>query len=167
MKILDFNPHKTKKDFYKNYRLHDLAEKHGKNLLIQWGVGYEEFGKDLRNEKVWEKGKDKPDLIIKYKNKSGLLDWKGKHDSVWKINKRAFDSYLFWGKKLNLSIIIAFVVFDEKDTFLDFRFAVLNIHKHLISDKKEWDKNKTVVFEDELPSFTKVNLIKAIEIIPG
>lgn len=45
MKNLDFKPHKTKNNFYKNYRLQDLAEKHGKNILIQWGFGYEEFGK--------------------------------------------------------------------------------------------------------------------------
>ncbi len=161
MKKLNFQPHKSKKSFHTNYHLHDLAEKHGKNLLIQWGVGYEEFGKDLRNEKVWEKGKDKPDLIIKYKMKSALLDWKGKHDSVWKINKRAFDSYLVWGKKLDLQVIIAFALFDNNNILIDFLFSKIRSNNYIISNKKEWDKNDTVVFTEELPAFTKANILKA------
>ena len=166
MKKLDFQPYKSKKSFQANYHLHDLAEKHGKNLLIQWGLGYEDFGIDLRNEKVWEKGKDKPDIKIKYKNKFALLDWKGKHNSIWKINKRAFDSYLYLGKKLQLPIIIVFVVFDEKDNLTDLRFSVLNVHQFVQSEKTAWDKNITVVSENDMPLFTKANLIKALEIIP-
>ena len=83
MKELDFKPHKTTEEFRNNYKLHDLAEECGKNLLVQWGIKFDLFGKDRRYEKVWERGKDKPDLIISYKGKEGLLDWKGKHTSRW------------------------------------------------------------------------------------
>ena len=166
MKNLDFSPSKSKKSFYANYKLHDLAEKHGKNLLIQWGIAYKEFGQDLRNTRVWEKGKDKPDIIINYKNKSALLDWKGKHDSIWKINKRAYDSYITWSKKLKIPIIVVFAVYDKEDNLNKIRFSVLNFHVFDESKKKAWDKNVTVVFKKDLPAFTKSNLIKALEVIP-
>lgn len=94
------------------------------------------------------------------------MDWKSKQDSVWKINKNAFNSYLFWSKKLNIPILIAFILFDEKDNLTDLRFSVLNVHKFNQSKKDTWDKNKTVVFESELPFFTKFNLLKAIKIMP-
>ena len=159
MKTLDFKPHKNKKDFLKNYSLHDLAEKHGKNLLIQWGIGFTNFGDDLRKEKVWEKGKDKPDLKINYKNKIALIDWKGKHDSVWKLNQRAFEAYFLWGKKLALPVLVVFFVFNEKNSLFTIRCANLQKHVFLRSDKKEWDKNQTVIADSELPLFTKGNLL--------
>jgi len=158
MKTLEFNPHKNKKNFLKNYSLHDLAEKHGKNLLIQWGMGFKNFGDDLRNEKVWEKGKDRPDLKIKYKNKIALIDWKGKHDFIWKLNKRAFESYSFWSDKLNIPMFVVFFVFNKDNNFNSVCFANLEKNKFVESDKKAWDKNKTVITEDELPFFTKANL---------
>lgn len=159
MKELNFNPVKDKIDFLKNYSLHDLAEMSGKNLLIQWGFGFTNFGEDLRKEKVWEKGKDKPDLKINYKSNSALIDWKGKHDPIWKLNKRAFDAYLLWGKKLNLPVLVVFFVFNEVNSLFTIRFANLQKHVFLKSDKKEWDKNQTVIANSELPLFTKGNLI--------
>ncbi|MCB0732542.1 MAG: hypothetical protein KDC88_16080, partial [Ignavibacteriae bacterium] len=94
MKTLDFKPKKSKEDFRKNYKLHDLAEYHGKNLLTQWGIDFEDFGKDKRYEKVWEKGEDKPDIIAELNGKKFLIDWKGKTKEVFWVNKRAIDSYL-------------------------------------------------------------------------
>ena len=38
MKGLDFRPAKSKEEFRGNYKLHDLAERTGKNLLVQWGL---------------------------------------------------------------------------------------------------------------------------------
>ena len=89
MKKLDFNPSKSTDDFRKNYKLHDIAEYNGKNLLTQWGFKCTEFGEDNRYKKVWEKGEDKPDTIISYNDRSALLDWKGKHGSTWLVNERA------------------------------------------------------------------------------
>lgn len=160
MKDLDFNPHKSTKEFRKNYKLHDLAETHGKNLLIQWGFHFDEFGKDNRYEKVWEKGEDKPDLLIGYKNKSALLDWKGKHKSLWIVNKRAVSAYEKWKKEFDLPVFICFAVFDEHDMIFEIRFACLGSHGYAISAKKEWDKNDTVEFKTDLPVFSKTNILK-------
>ncbi len=177
MKKLDFRPAKSKEEFRSNYRLHDLAERAGKNLLVQWGIEFKEFGEDKRYERLWEKGEDKPDVIIKYKNNFALLDWKGKHSKAFIVNERAAKAYLNWQKKLNVPVIIGFLLFDDEGNLIDRRFAFLACPARLVSDKSEragrleahkfvpseheqWDKNKTVEFGEELPRFTKENLIK-------
>jgi hypothetical protein len=160
MQELDFKPHKTTEEFRNNYKLHDLAEECGKNLLIQWGIKFDLFGKDRRYEKVWERGKDKPDLIISYKGKEGLLDWKGKHTSKWIMNERAYQSYLDWKSKMSMPVFIAFFLFDEKENLIGNHLAVIGIHQAKISSTKEWDKNKTVEFDNSLPPFTKSEILK-------
>ena len=159
MKELDFKPHKSKEEFRNNYKLHDLAEQLGKNLLIQWGIRFDIFGKDRRYERVWEKGKDKPDLIISYKGKDAL-DWKGKHTSKWIMNERAYKAYLDWKNKINMPVFVAFFLFDEKENLIENRLAVVGVHKPKASSTKEWDKNKTVEFDNSLPIFTKSELLK-------
>lgn len=160
MKKLDFNPHKTKKDFRKNYKLHDVAEKIGKNLLVQWGIDFEDFGQDKRYERLWEKGKDKPDVLLKINNKKILLDWKSKHKSLWLLNKRAYEAYREWSDKLSMKVVIAFFVLDEHNNLRQRKFAIINEHKSKESEGKQWDKNKTIQFTDPLPNFTKANLLK-------
>jgi len=159
MEKLDFSPEKSSVAFRKNYKVHDLAEKMGKNLLIQWGINYKDFGEDKRYEKVWERGKDKPDVIITHMAKSALVDWKGKRKPLWLVNKRAVDSYLTWSKIFHLPIIICFFVFDESQNLRQRKFAFLGKHNYIESQKKQWDKNITVEFEKELPEFTKANLL--------
>jgi hypothetical protein len=160
LKQLDFTPYKSKDDFRGNYKLHDLAEAAGKNLLIQWGIDFEEFGEDRRYSKVWEKGEDKPDLIITYRERDAFLDWKGKHKPKWILNKRAADSYLKWSKKFNLPVLVAFFLFDNENRVADTRFANLNIHSFRECESEAWDKNRVVEFTTELPEFKKHNLIK-------
>jgi hypothetical protein len=160
MKELDFQPRKSTEEFRRNYKLHDLAEECGKNLLIQWGIKFEIFGKDRRYEKVWESGKDKPDLLISYKGKDALLDWKGKHTSRWIMNERAYQSYLDWKSKMKMPVFISFFLFDENESLLENRIAVVGIHKPKPLSKKEWDKNKTVEFDNSLPIFTKAETLK-------
>jgi hypothetical protein len=160
MKELDFRPAKSKENFRSNYRLHDLAERAGKNLLVQWGIEFSEFGEDKRYEKLWEKGEDKPDIILKYKGNTVLLDWKGKHTSSFIANTRAVKAYIRWQDKMNVPVIISFFVFDEQNNLVDRRFAILSEHKFRDSENKQWDKNKTVQFDEELPKFTKENLMK-------
>ena len=162
MKKLDFNPSKSTDDFRKNYKLHDIAEYNGKNLLTQWGFKCTEFGEDNRYKKVWEKGEDKPDTIISYNDKSALLDWKGKHGSTWLVNERAIRSYEKWSAELKLPLVIAFFVIDNERKIVKRKFAVLNNHSHKLSNNKQWDKNSTVEFEKDLPDFTKANLLKYI-----
>lgn len=160
MKELDFRPHKSTEEFRNNYKLHDLAESYGKNLLVQWGIEFNEFGKDRRYEKVWEKGKDKPDLIISYKGKEALLDWKGKHSPKWLMNERAYNAYLEWKTKMNVPVLVAFFLFDWKDNLLENKVAVLgsNIpHKVKI---KSWDGNGTMEFDNSLPALTKSEILK-------
>lgn len=160
MKKLDFNPHKSKNDFRKNYKLHDLAETTGKNLLVQWGIDFNDFGEDQRYKRLWEKGKDKPDIVFKLNNKPFLLDWKSKHKSMWILNKRAYDAYKNWGDELSLKVLIAFFVFDGNNSLVERKFAIIGEHQCKVSKDKQWDKNTTVEFIGPLPGFTKANLIK-------
>lgn len=160
MKQLGFDPKKTKEEFKKNYKLHDKAETYLKNLFVQWGIKFSAFGEDNRNEKVWEEGIDKPDLLIEYKGKQALLELKSKHDPVWLINKRAIEAYEKWKEELKLPLFIVFFVFSQREALLDIKIADVDIHNYDESEKKEWDKNLTVEFDGELPAFTKVNLLK-------
>lgn len=162
MKELNFQPAKSTNRFRKNYKLHDLAEYHGKNLLFQWGIDFKDYGKDRRYEKVWEKGEDKPDIIAQYKNISFLIDWKSKTKEAYWINRRAIDSYTNWSKKLNLEVIICFFIFDNKHVLVERKFALVSKHKYHVIKNKAWDKNEVVQFESQLPRFTRLNLIKAI-----
>ena len=162
MKVWDFDPLKSGEEFRHNYKLHDLAESQGKRMLKDWGFTFNDFGMDKRNEKVWEKGEDKPDLIMSYNGRRALLDWKGKHKSVWLINKRAFISYRTWMKKFGVPVFVCFFVFDNLNAIQDIRFACIGRHSFLESKGKEWDKNATVEFEMDLPEFTKENMLSFI-----
>lgn len=160
MEKLDFRPSKSKEEFRKNYKLHDLAEYHGKNLITQWGIKYNEFGMDKRYQAVWEKGKDKPDLVLLINNKKVFLDWKGKKSRKWLVNKRAVEAYEMWKNKFDLPVVIVFFVFDKENNILERRIASLGLHKYKDSINKQWDKNLTVEFIENLPDFTKQNLFK-------
>ena len=160
MKNLNFQPAKSKENFRNNYKLHDLAEYHGKNLLLQWGIDFKDFWDDRRYEKVWEKGKDKPDLAAEYNNKQFLIDWKGKTKDEYWVNKRAVESYITWSKELDLPVLICFFIFDQQNQLYDRRFASLSTHQYRTIENKAWDKNYVVKFENNLPKFTKDNLIK-------
>jgi len=162
MKNLNFQPAKTKEKFRKNYKLHDLAEYHGKNLFSQWGIDFKDFGKDRRFERVWEKGEDQPDIIAEYNKIQFLIDWKGKSKEAFWVNKRAVESYFNWSKKLNLEIVICFFLFDKYNQIKDRRFALLSKHKYTLTEDKAWDKNEVVKFDGDLPKFTKLNLINAL-----
>lgn len=159
MKELDFRPAKSKEEFRSNYKLHDLSEQVGKNLLVQWGVEFKAFGEDKRYEKLWERGEDKPDIILTSKGKSALLDWKGKRSKAFLVNERAIKSYERWRHNLNMPVIIAFLIFNEQNKLVDRRFAFLDKHQYTISEAKQWDKNKTVEFKEELPLFNKENIV--------
>lgn len=163
MKELNFQLSKSKDKFRSNYKLHDLAENAGKNLLVQWGIDFKNFGEDKRYEKVWEHGEDKPDALISYNGKSVFLDWKGKHGKSFILNERAVKSYERWCDKYNTSIVIVFFLFDDKNNLIDRRFAHIPGHKYVGIENKQWDKNKTVKFKEELPKFTKENLVKNIK----
>jgi len=163
MKKLDFQPAKSKDDFRKNYKLHDLAEYHGKNLFFQCGVEFHDFGKDRRFEKVWEKGKDKPDIIAEYNDKKFLVDWKGKTKNEFWVNKRAIEAYKNWSNELNLPIFICFLVFNNNDRGLKERkFAIIGHHSYSTVNSKAWDKNEVVEFDQNLPKLTKANLIELL-----
>ncbi len=160
MKNLNFNPAKSGKEFHKNYKLHDSATFLGESLLTQWGIDFIEFGKDKRYSRVWEKGEDKPDVILKYRDKNAFLDWKSKHQPIWKLNERAIIAYERWSKKYKIPVIIAFFVFNESNQLTDRRLAVIGINKYQSINNLEWDRNKVVEFEKNLPKFTKGNLIE-------
>ncbi len=162
MKKLNFQPKKSKEDFRRNYKLHDLAEYHGKNLFSQWGIDFKDYGDDRRYERVWEKGTDKPDIIAEYNEIRFLIDWKSKNKKTFWVNKRAIDSYNNWSKKLALPIVISFFIFDKQNHLSDRRFAILNKHQYKTVANKAWDKNEIIKFEEKLPKFTKLNLISLL-----
>jgi len=159
MKELDFHPAKSKDEFRSNYKLHDLSEQAGKNLLVQWGIDFKTFGEDKRFERLWEKGEDKPDIILTIKGKTALLDWKGKRSKAFLVNERAIKSYERWQFNLHMPVIIAFLIFDVQNKLIDRRFAVLGKHKYVVSQKKQWDKNTTIEFLEELPVLNKANIL--------
>ena len=159
MEKLDFRPAKSKSDFRRNYKLHDKAEESGKNLLTQWGIKFSDFGEDKRFERVWEKGADKPDLILELRGNKAFLDWKGKSKSGWLVNERAYQSYMNWSKKHNMPMFIAFFVFDSGQKLTERRFAEINQHTFSASAGKQWDKNKTVEVTGEPPIFNRENLV--------
>lgn len=161
MKKLNFQPAKTKADFRNNYKLHDFAEYHGKNLFFQWGIDFNDYGKDRRYERVWEKGEDMPDIIAEYKEIKFLIDWKGKSKKGFWVNKRAIDSYHNWSDKLSLPVVVVFFLF-ENNSLKDRRFALLNKHNYNVVDKDAWDKNKVITFQADLPKFTKLNLLNSL-----
>lgn len=162
MEELDFNPSKSTKKFQRNYKLHDLAEHTGKNLLTQWGISFKDFGDDRRYEKVWEKGSDKPDTLISYRDKSVFVDWKGKRKNLFIVNKRAVKSYEEWASKLKFKVIICFFIFNDELKIVDRRFAIIGNHPYIESSRRQWDKNVTVEFRGELPKFTKEKFVKEL-----
>jgi hypothetical protein len=89
-----------------------------------------------------------------------LLDWKGKHSNKWLMNERAYKAYLDWKNKMNMPVFVVFFLFNEKESLMDSRLAAIGIHKPQQSKEKEWDKNKTVGFDNSLSAFTKSEIIK-------
>lgn len=165
MKKLEIDPFKSKEAFRKNYELHDKAAKYGEELLAKWGFKFQEFGKDKRYERVWEKGEDKPDLILIYGNKNvSLLDWKAKRSSRLIVNKRAYDAYKIWMEKFNLPVLIAFCFFDKEEKIEKIEFVNLLYAKVSHRSEKVWDKNMVVEFESKTISFTKENLLKSLRV---
>lgn len=162
MKDLNFTPFKNTSEFLNNYKLHDKACNICKNLFTGWGVEFQEFGEDRRNERVWENGMDKPDLIIKYKDKSVLVDIKGKNKEVWIINRRAAESYIKWGRLKNLPVIICFVIFEGDSKINSVKFSQFKYDAFEINSSRQWDKNETVEFKDPPEVLTKANLMRFI-----
>jgi Holliday junction resolvase len=162
VKELDFEPAKGREDFRRNYKLHDRAEEAGKNLLTQWGIQFKTFGEDKRYQKVWEKGEDKPDLIISFAGKSAFLDWKGKHKNRWLVNRRAIEAYERWSQKFGIPVIIAFFVFNSNNDLMERRFALVNSANYKVNENRAWDKNHTVEFTGELQKFDRNNILQVL-----
>lgn len=74
-----------------------------------------------------------------------MLDWKAKRSAVYRINERAYHSYIKINDKLKLIIVIAVAVF-EKGAIRDFKYFVLPDSELIQKRKKEWDGNYSVVF---------------------
>lgn len=144
MEPLDFNVVKSKEEFHKNYKLHDKAVVIAKPIIEQWGFEFEEFGEDRRFERIWEKGKDKPDHYILFEGKKiALVDWKGKNNKHFKMNKRAYDSYIEWSKKLELPAFSVIVIM-RGDII-----KVAELPQPEVSYMPEHDANITANFKEE------------------
>lgn len=117
MQPLDFEPIKTTAEFLRNYELHDKAVGIVKQYFSQSTLQFYAFGEDNRNKRVWEGGHDKPDFKILYWNQSAFLDIKGHKNRVFWLNKRAYDSYLEWGKRESLPVYLIWVILNEGRLF--------------------------------------------------
>jgi hypothetical protein len=76
------------------------------------------------------------------------------------MNERAYQSYLAWKNKMNMPVFIAFFLLDEKGGLLETRVATIGAYTPTQSKSKEWDKNKTVEFDESLPAFSKAEILK-------
>ncbi|MCX8010102.1 MAG: hypothetical protein N3A61_03025 [Ignavibacteria bacterium] len=165
MQTLNIKPFKSKETFRKNYELHDKAVRIGEDLLKLWKIGFQEFGSDKRYERVWEKGKDKPDLILFYDNKNiALLDWKAKRTSTYILNKRAYQAYNEWHQKFKLPVVVAFILFNNKLEFQEAKFVIIPDVVVIEQKEKVWDKNIVVKINSKLFNFTRENLLKNLGI---
>jgi hypothetical protein len=61
---------------------------------------------------------------------------------------------------MNMPVFIAFFLFDEKENLIDNRVAVVGTHSAKQSKSKEWDKNRTVEFDESIPQFKKAEVLK-------
>ncbi len=160
----DFRVIKSGEQFLRNYKLHDKSESIGCKILNNYGYATIPFGEDRRYEKVWEAGKDKPDcFIIKKedpdKRKLCMLDWKAKRSDSYKINERAYKSYIEIIGKINLKCIIAVAVF-KKEAVSSFKYFLLPDEDLIQKRKREWDGNYTVIFDPERArDFRKIDVI--------
>ena len=114
MEKLGFEPIKTTAQFRQNYKRHDKAVELVKQYFSQSTLEFREFGEDNRYRRVWEVGHDKPDFKLLYLGKSALLDIKGHKNRVFWLNKRAYDSYLEWGKRESLPVYLIWVINEER-----------------------------------------------------
>ncbi len=142
------------------FRLHEMAETCGKDLLIQWGFKFSPFKENKKIRKNWEGRKDYPDLIVEYKGKKAFINWIGKRRQSWQIEKQPVSIYEKWKEKLGYPLLICFAVFDRANYFKDIRFAVLGAHKYILCQKKALGSNGVIEFENELPEFTKADVLK-------
>ncbi len=153
------NSAKTSSALYNNIKLHDLAETCGKDLLIQWGFKFSPFSENKNYRKFWEGKKERPDIVVEYKDKKAFINWNGKRRPVWLIDKHAVSSYEKWKDKLHYPLLVCFAIFDRNDYFQDIRFAVAGVHNYLPCKRKMRDANEVVEFESDLPEFTKADVL--------
>lgn len=161
MEELNFYQQKPKQSYCASDNIQNIVEAAGKDLLIQWNIRYKNFCDERRFDKFWGKDVDKPNLIIWYNDKPALLDWKGKQSKGWSANEQAVKFYERLQKELNIPILICFITFDENEYIAERRFAVINSHAY-VENKKPPERNKNVMFKDELPIFNKENLLKYV-----
>ena len=61
---------------------------------------------------------------------------------------------------MNLQVIVCFFVFDKNSNLLERKYALISKHEYQKVEKRAWDKNEVVKFNNNLPRLTKLNLIK-------
>jgi hypothetical protein len=76
------------------------------------------------------------------------------------MNEHAYVTFLDWKNKMNMSVFVAFFLFDEKKDLKDTRVTVICVHTSKPSIEKEWNKNKTIEFDNSLSAFTKSEILK-------
>ena len=159
MKEKDFEVIKSEKEFHRNYSLHDIAQEEGEKFIKSLGFIVKPFGEDRRHEAVWEAGEDKPDCIIVSKDNKNicLLDWKGKKSKGFRVNERAYNSYIKISKKLELPLIIASAFINSNKKIESFSYAIFPDDSAIVGNKQEWDGNITVNFkESSFKDFYKI-----------
>jgi hypothetical protein len=162
MKPKDFEVKKTQNQFLRNYSLHDNAQRIGEEILSRMGYTTIPFGEDRRHESVWEAGEDKPDCCVTLLNDKSnilcLLDWKGKKSDGYRINERAYNSYINISKEINKKVLLAMAKFNDENKIEEFKFIIIPDESIQTFRRKEWDGNITINFESSsMRDFFKVN----------
>lgn len=160
------NPDRQKKleELKNKFKLREKSDFYLKNLFIQWGIRFSKIEDDKEYDKIFERDKDKPNLLIEYRGKRAVLDFISKHDPVWIINKQTVKTYNVWTEKSNLPLIVVFFAFDERDSLTDIRAARLGTHLYTDSNDSGPDRKQNVEFTDELPNFDKVSMLKLLDL---
>lgn len=142
-KKLDFNVIKTEEQLQELYKKHDIAVREVMNRLKPRGYSFEPFGMDMRDQRVWAAGEDKPDFfLLKARDQTRLCLCEVKYKTKKKfiVNKRAYDSYLKWSNQLKHLVLVFFYVASENDVW----YALLGPLYKWKGEELQWDKNITV-----------------------
>jgi hypothetical protein len=161
MEELNLYKHKSKPNNHGGSKPKEIIESAGKNLLVQWNIRYKNFCDERSFDKYFEKGANKPDLIISYNEKPALLIWNGEQTKSLTANKQAIEFFERLQKDIKIPILICFITLDKNEFIAERRFAVINNHASA-ENKKPPDIYKTVIFKSELPIFNKENLLKLV-----
>lgn len=138
--FLDYIPIKTKDEFLKNYKMHDIAQEYLISKIIDLGIKVTPLGKDLREKRVIMKN-EIPDFYIERYNIEFAFDIKSKSSIKyfgW-INERAVKGYKKFSCDTGLNVYAFFVLIKDEKVVNKIGFS--NINEKELKIERAWDGN--------------------------